>query len=74
VAGFLVGVLLFLRVLGDLKQMLVGDWGGGWVARPLGAGSVDRFILSRGVSHRRVEGVQVEDRRILRRVWPWGGV
>jgi hypothetical protein len=43
-------------------------------ARPLGAGSVDRFISSREVSHRRVVGVPVEDRGILRRVWPWGGV
>jgi hypothetical protein len=43
-------------------------------ARPLGAGSVDRFISSREVSHQRVAGVQVEDGGILRRVWPWGGV
>jgi hypothetical protein len=35
-------------------------------ARPLGAGSVDRFISSREVSHRRVVGVPVEDRGILR--------
>jgi hypothetical protein len=32
-------------------------------ARPLGAGSVDRFISSREVSHQRVAGVQVEDDR-----------
>jgi hypothetical protein len=30
VAGFLVGVLLVLRDLGDLKQMLVGNWERGW--------------------------------------------
>jgi hypothetical protein len=30
VAGFLVGVHLVLRGLGDLKQMLVGNWEGGW--------------------------------------------
>jgi hypothetical protein len=30
VAGFLVGVHLVLRGLGDLKQMLVGNWERGW--------------------------------------------
>jgi hypothetical protein len=56
-----VGVLLVLRELGDLKQMLVGNWERGW-----------RLVLwELGESHRRVAGVQVEDRGILR---PWGGV
>jgi hypothetical protein len=73
VVGSMVGVLLVLWELGDLKQMLAGSWEEGWGARPLGTGGVDCFISSREVSHRRVVGVRVEDRGILRRVWPWGG-
>jgi hypothetical protein len=66
--GSMVGVLLVLWELGDLKQMLVGNWDTGLVLREARCGPL--HLIERGL----VVGGRVVGRDSLRRVRPWGGV